>query len=319
MPTALPPETIARFRGDLEALTGPLDTSARIGLAISGGADSLALLLLARAARLDIEVATVDHALRKASATEAAFVAALCARLDVPHAILTIPRLRRGNVSAAARDARYQALGSWTESRGLRWLLTAHHADDQLETFLMRLNRGSGVAGLASIRARRGQIARPLLGWRRADLAEIVAAAKIRPVDDPTNRDDRFDRARLRKVLETADWLDPLAVVRATELLAEADAALEWLVDKGWERLTGDGPVRLKWQDLPDELLRRHVLRALRAVDSGCNPRGEELTRLIGKLRDGKVATIGGVWCNGRGHTWTFAATPPRRASTSGS
>jgi tRNA(Ile)-lysidine synthase len=93
------------------------------------------------------------------------------------------------------------------EREGLDALATAHHADDQAETLLARLNRGSGVAGLAGVRARgivpgtRLPLIRPLLGWRRADLGEVVAAAGLTPVQDPSNSDDRFDRARIRKAL----------------------------------------------------------------------------------------------------------------------
>ncbi|MGB7655807.1 MAG: tRNA lysidine(34) synthetase TilS, partial [Novosphingobium sp.] len=184
-----------------------------MGLAVSGGPDSLALLLLAQVALPGrIAVATVDHGLRAESAVEAALVAQLCAALDVPH--LTLPvKLEPGNLQSQARAARYAALGEWLVREDLAALATAHHADDQAETLLLRLGRASGVAGLAGVRAR-GLVPgtglpllRPLLGFRRSELGDVVAAAGWQAVDDPSNRDDRFDRARIRKAIAGADWL----------------------------------------------------------------------------------------------------------------
>ena len=188
------PELIARFSADLAALQPGVD---RLGLAVSGGPDSLAMLLLAAAACPGaVEAATVDHGLRPESAEEAAMVARVCAGLGVPHAVLPVT-LASGNLQSEARSARYFALAGWMEQRQLGALLTAHHADDQAETLLLRLNRASGVAGLAGVRAR-GQVPgtalpllRPLLGWRRGELAGIVAAAGMAPADDPSNRDAR--------------------------------------------------------------------------------------------------------------------------------
>ncbi|HZU63565.1 MAG TPA: tRNA lysidine(34) synthetase TilS, partial [Novosphingobium sp.] len=145
----------------------------RLGLAVSGGPDSLALLLLAHAAWPGrVAAATVDHGLRPESAGEAAEVARICAGLGVAHATLPVS-IGPGNIQTEARTARYAALAQWMAAEGLAALATAHHADDQAETLLLRLNRASGVAGLAGVRARalvpgsRLLLLRPLLGWRR--------------------------------------------------------------------------------------------------------------------------------------------------------
>ena len=227
---AFAPESVERFRNGLAALGVAPD--APLGVAVSGGPDSLALLLLAHGAGLAIEAATVDHRMRPGSDNEALAVGVICGELGVPHCILTIDDERSGNLSAWARRARYRLLEGWADERGLAAIATAHHADDQLETVIMRLNRGSGVAGLAGIRARNGRIVRPLLGWRRAELRAIVDAAGIAPLDDPSNRDDRFDRARLRKALADADWLDPLAVAKSAALAAEAESVIQWVADR---------------------------------------------------------------------------------------
>ena len=175
------PERSPRFRADLAALAGP--APAMFGVAVSGGPDSLALLLLARATFPGgIEAATVDHGLRAESGAEAAFVRDVCGRLGIAHATLTGPAIE-GNIQSGARALRYRLLGSWARERGLGFILTGHHQDDQAETLLMRLRRGAGLAGLAGIRPRAEidglKVLRPLLGWRRTELAQIVAAAGL--------------------------------------------------------------------------------------------------------------------------------------------
>ena len=211
-----------------------------MGLAVSGGPDSLALLLLANAAFAgQVEAATVDHGLRAENADEAAVVAHICREMGVEHRVLRV-EVAAGNLQAEARIARYTALAGWLEERKLAALATAHHGDDQAETLLLRLNRGSGVAGLAGVRARGVvpgtaiPLLRPLLGWRRGELADIVAAAGLAPAQDPSNTDDRFDRARLRKVLARAGWLDIPALAASAAHLADADAALDWAARREW-------------------------------------------------------------------------------------
>jgi tRNA(Ile)-lysidine synthase len=216
MAAAPPPDLVSRFRLDLEAVAGA--EPGRLALAVSGGPDSLALLLLAHAALPEqVEAATVDHGLRKESAVEALHVEDICGRLGCPHNILevTVPDGPAG-LQGEARAARYAALAAWAERRSLTHLATAHHADDQAETILMRLQRGSGVAGLSGIRPLRRDgsltILRPLLSWSKSELVHIVGDAAIEPVDDPSNRDSRFDRggnggapARLRPVEDVAE------------------------------------------------------------------------------------------------------------------
>jgi tRNA(Ile)-lysidine synthase len=311
-----PPELLVRrFADDFRRLTGAGPDDG-VGIAVSGGPDSVALLLLATAAFPgQVEAATVDHGLREAAADEARFVGDLCAARGIPHATLTLDALDAGNVSAKARAARYAALNKWADAKGIDWLLTAHHADDQLETVIMRLNRGAGVAGLSGVRARQGRIVRPLLGWRRSELVDLVVEAGIVAVDDPSNRDDRYDRARLRKSLAGAEWIDPLAVVESTAALADADAAIAWSVDAleaALVRVAGH-QIRLDQNaGLPAEYVRRLVLRCLRRIDPDCAPRGAALSRLIATLESGGSATLGTILARG-GKTWTFAPAPPRR------
>lgn len=311
-PRRPPPEAVARLRADLEALTG--GRIGRFGIAVSGGPDSLALLLLAEAAFPGaVEAATVDHGLRAESGDEAAFVAELCGALGVPHATLRPAQPIEGNLQSAAREARYALLEAWRGERGLDWVATAHHADDQAETLVMRLNRSSGVAGLGGIRAVNRRVIRPLLAWRRSALARIVGDAGIEAIADPSNADPRFDRARLRPQIEAAEWIDPEALARSAAALAEAEEALEWSADRLFaERARpADGGMRLEADGLPAELLRRLVLRALRAIAPESAPRGEELSRLLATLEQGGTATLAGVKATG-GDPWRFEPAPPR-------
>lgn len=307
-----------RFATDVAALTGG-DPAHRFGLAVSGGPDSVAMLLLAHAAFSGrIAAATVDHRLRAESGAEAQFVKELCEARGIPHITLTLDPLPRGNVSDAARLARYDALDDWAARGGLDWLLTAHHADDQLETMVMRLNRASGVGGLAGVRARRGRIVRPLLGWRRVELAAVVADAGIAPVDDPSNRDDRYDRARLRKALAKNEFLDACAVTASAAALADADAALDWMTLRlRRERLKRSASF---WfydaHDLPHELKRRALIDCLRVIAPDLQPRGGAIERVLVALNARKTMTIGTVRCDAvrDGMAWAFSFAPPRRA-----
>ena len=175
----------------------------RLGLAVSGGPDSLALLLLACTAfPKRIAVASVDHGTREAAAAECAFVARLCDEREVPHDTLTVAHMKPGNLQSSARAARYALLDDWRLRRNLDWIGTGHHADDQFETLLMRLARGSGIDGLSGVREVRGTVLRPLLGFRKTELEAIVAAHGIDPVRDPSNEDAAFDRVRIRAALD---------------------------------------------------------------------------------------------------------------------
>lgn len=308
-----PAEAVERFRSDLAALG--CEAPNGLGVAVSGGPDSLALLLLARAALPGrVKAATVDHGLRPEAADEAAFVAKLCTRLGVVHETLRPVMPITGNLQSAARQARYALLEDWRGSRSLDWLATAHHADDQAETLLMRLNRGSGVAGLSGVRAVNMRVVRPLLGWRRSELVAIVAGCGIDPVTDPSNSDDRFDRVRLRRQLCQAEWIDAGAVARSAAALAEAEVALEWAAERLWtERAVpfGDG-IRLDPEGLPAELRRRLVRRALGHFALGAAPRGDALGRFIEALEAGETTTLAGVMGHG-GPIWELGPAPPRR------
>jgi tRNA(Ile)-lysidine synthase len=314
--------SIDRLRDDLAALTS---AETRIGIAVSGGPDSLALLLLAGQARPgQVEAATVDHALRPESRAEAEMVAALCERLGVPHAILTASWNGKPETALQerARTERYRLLSQWASERGLGAIATAHHLDDQAETLLMRLVRGAGVNGLAGMRkvarvpGSDVPLIRPLLGWKHSELEAVCGAAGIEPARDPSNEDDQFERVRIRRELGDADWLDPTAVAASAGHLADAEAALEWAADKEWQRAVTDDDQTITYRptDCPPEIRRRVVRRAVMdlANEGDSDPRGRELDALLGALSNGKKSTLRGVLCTG-GAEWRFEAAPQRK------
>jgi tRNA(Ile)-lysidine synthase len=307
-----------RLRQDLARCLPSWSDGALIGVAVSGGPDSVALLLLARSAFPGrVLAATIDHRLRREARAEAEFVANLCAELVVPHAILAPTAPIRGNLQAGARAARYALLDGWAVAHGLSCVATAHHVEDQAETLLMRLVRGAGVGGLAGIRhatgARRVPVVRPVLGWRRTELAEIVRRAGIVPVEDPGNRDERFTRTLIRRRMAEQPWLDPRALAMSAQALAEAEEALGWAAARlcGERLAEHEGCWTLDPSDLPNELLRRIVIAALARAGGTGAPRGAEVQGLIAALASERTATLSGIVCR-PGPRWRFTPEPPR-------
>ncbi len=326
----LDPASVERFRADYQrlcaaAFDGVLTDDARIALAVSGGADSMAMLLLATAAFPgSVVAATVDHGLRPEAADEAAMVAQVCARLGVPHTTL-IPAepIAGSNLQSQARAARYDALFAWMRQADAELLLTAHHADDQAETLLMRLNRASGVAGLSGIRPVRWDdrtVLRPLLGWRRAELRALVAASGAPWVDDPTNADPHHDRTRFRDLLASQSLLDPVALARSAEYIAQSNDALEAVVGDLWHRRWNDRTLQLRAYDLSREVQRRLVRRSIhetRTRHGVVLPAFSDSTNiesLLDALDAGSGATQAGLVVQAKGEIWHFRPAPPRRS-----
>lgn len=312
MQIALTEEAI-RFTRAVEKLGAG---SSRILLAVSGGPDSLAMLLLAFAVMPNrIAVATVDHGLRPEGRAEAEYVGDLCAKRNLPHSILTPEQPIVGNIQSSARTARYKLLQQSADRSGCAYIATAHHADDQLETLLMRLARGSGIDGLSGIRPRNGNIIRPLLEFSKLELEKICQIEGIDAVRDPSNDDVEFDRVAVRHWLAAAPRL--LDVSRANQTasaLQDAGAALSWMTDQlvatRLNRIANE--IQCDASFLPIELQRRLALAALAMIDPDLLPRGETITRLIEDLTAGGTSTVGNILCKG-GAIWRFSNAPPRR------
>lgn len=271
----IPPSEAARLFADLKRADV-------LALAVSGGPDSTALMWLAARWRKRVKTGpklvalTVDHGLRKESRAEAREVKKLAASLGVEHVTLRWSGAKpsRG-LPAAARDARYALLASAAHKAGAVCILTAHTRDDQAETFLMRLARGSGLPGLAAmarLTPRDGVVlVRPLLDVPKSRLIATLEKAGIAFADDPTNRDSAFTRPRWRKLLPelAQEGVDARTIARLVLRLARANAALDAVLF-GAERalLQGDGKRRQTidakaFATLPDEIRLRLLHRAV--------------------------------------------------------
>jgi tRNA(Ile)-lysidine synthase len=240
---------------DIDALFAPFGDAKALLIAVSGGPDSTALLLMAaewakRRGKTRIEAATVDHGLRPESANEATAVGEICARLGVDHRVLKWKGAKpTSRLQERAREARYRLLIDHAKAIGGEVLMTAHHADDQAETVLFRLLRGSGVAGLRGmdvISMRDGMtIARPLLGLKKRDLIAFAEARGAPFIDDPSNADPRFARTRLRALLVRLgeEGLDAQALDRLARRARETEEALARLTTEIEARIGLEGAV----------------------------------------------------------------------------
>ncbi|MEM7687416.1 MAG: tRNA lysidine(34) synthetase TilS [Pseudomonadota bacterium] len=334
------PALVARFAEGLERLWPAEDRvdahgrTGALGLAVSGGPDSLAMLALAATALPgEIAVASVNHGLRPEAADEIAYVERVCAALEVPFTALDVT-VAGGNLQARARAARYAALSRWVREQRLGALATAHHDDDQAETLLMRLARGSGLSGLAGVRAASPfdpedggdpfPLLRPLLGWRKAELEEIVASCGLVPVRDPSNEEVRFDRVRVRDHLAQHDWLDPAAFSTSAAHLAEAWRAIEWYAQIDWEEMVereADSPAFRYAANVPRIIQIETVVRIVREL-GGVVSRSEA-GRAADRLWRGDNASLGGVLAvptveriakvGVEMRVWRFSPEPPRR------
>jgi len=294
----------------------------RLGVALSGGGDSMALLhiLTQCFAGQDVEIlaATVDHGLRAESAQEAQHVAGLASRMGVYHEILQWQGWQGdGNLQDQARRARYRLLTDWAKRHDIPVLASGHTADDQAETVLMRLARSAGVDGLAAMPVRRQlndvTLLRPLLGVRRDQLRDYLRQNNLSWVEDPSNEDRRFERVRVRQAMEA---LQPLG------LTVEALSAVAGNMSKAREALDKQtyleaqelarfesGAVVLNREELctlPDEIIHRLLLRALQWVTGAVYPLRRRVMRdALSAVRSGGSLTLGGcrILCRA-GQVW---------------
>ncbi len=266
----------------------------RIGVAVSGGGDSIALMHLLAAHHAaggpEPVVVSLDHGLRPEAAGEVAAVAQSAAALGVTHAALVWGGWDgRGNLMAGARRARYRLIAEWAIGQGLPAVALGHTADDQAETFLMRLARGAGLDGLSGMSAERraeGMLwLRPLLDTTRAELRAYLRAAGLGWVDDPTNDDTTYARVRARATMAALVPLgiSPSGVAEVTAHLREVREVLDAATYAVAEALVrfdmGDLVIdRAGLAQQPAELRRRLLAQALRWIAGAEHaPRGPAL------------------------------------------
>lgn len=283
----------------------------RLGVAVSGGSDSLALLVLLHGMGAtdgpELHAVTVDHGLRKESAAEAKEVARICAGLDVAHDTLNWTGWDgQGNLPDQARRARYRLMAGWAEEHDIKDIVIGHTANDQAETFLMRLGREAGVDGLSAM-AGAWQVGsttfhRPLLQANREALRDILRARGFEWVEDPSNDDAAYARVRARQVLKT---LAPLGISigglsSVAQHMRDVRRTLYTYVLQAAQDLVrlqaGDLLIDMAGMNaLPPEISRRLMQAALRWV-SGADyvPRGRAMNSLMQAIAAGKDMSLSG-------------------------
>lgn len=284
------------------------DAPPRVGVAVSGGGDSMALLhLLVEAGGPQVFAVTVDHGLRPEAAAEAQFVARACARLGVPHEVLRWEGpAPRGNLMDQARRARLRLIAGWAAKHAISHVALGHTADDQAETFLMRLAREAGLEGLSGMRRSWDEHGirwhRPLLSASRAGLRAALCARGAEWVEDPSNDNPDFDRVKARRALAglrdigisgqtLSQVVDHLARAEEVVRAALAAAASAHVTCPSGDVVIATDPFRA----LLPELQRRLIVAALRWV-AGADyaPRRAAIASLLGALQAPCDRTLAG-------------------------
>ena len=284
---------------------------ASLGIAVSGGSDSLGLLYLIKSwpnpTNLKISVLTVDHDLRRGSAKEATYVSELCKELGFQHTTLIWGHEdMTGNLSANAREARYKLMNKSLPLNSI--LMTGHTLDDQVETFLMRLRRGSGVDGLASMTEQsylllddnKMTLFRPLLEFERQTMRDVLNHKKVNWIDDPTNKDQSFERVRVRELLSSFVELgiDKNTIGKTAFLMQSAKIALNQFALDCYEKFgsCNYGDIVLDFDEFagqPLDIKRRLIAAAQKWISNlKYRPRLTQVDALISSI-DEKVTFSG--------------------------
>jgi tRNA(Ile)-lysidine synthase len=322
---------------DPAAIFAPLDEFPRLGLAVSGGADSLALMLLAARYAADPEarrrffVYSVDHGLRPEAADEVAFVVAEAEKLGMHARPLRWEGEKPATgIQQAARKARYTLIAEAMDADEVPVLLTAHHMVDQAETVLMRLAHGSGIEGLRGMDyfSELGdlRVVRPLLHADPDQLGAIVAEAGLTPIADPSNTDLDYERVRWRQAMPllASLGLDAQRLGRFAERMRDADRALEQLASRALASEVGVGDdgrsrsfTRAWLRTLPHAVAVRVVQRVLDQVGGGQKPHAlgavEALTDRL--IRETGKTTLHGCVIDADGQTVRITPEPGREAA----
>jgi len=318
---------------ELAEIFEPLKALRSLAVAVSGGADSMALMLMLVAWRQligedapELSVLSVDHGLRQEAAEEVQFVARISRQYGLTHkAFRWSGANSEGNIQANARNARYDLMCDWCAQREISHLLVAHTLDDQAETVLLRLARGSGVDGLCAMATSRTWketvIYRPLLGVERARLLQLVEGVKCAYVSDPGNDDLKYDRVRFRQALAL---LEPLGIgahglVETAGRLAQAREALDAMsvqaIGQAVEVFAAGycilDPNQL--EQYLHEIKRRVLGRLLRAVAGRAYvPAHSSMAQLLAwiEMRERSTRTLGGCLLMSRqGKIWIMRET----------
>lgn len=306
----------------LASLRGVTASLPRVAVAISGGVDSMALALLLKETGANLVALTVDHSLRPEAKKEAESVSRQMKKLGVTHATLTVEAKRpaSGNTMEWAREQRYQLLTDYCKKHKIPALFVAHHLDDNIETFFLNLERGSGLRGLSGmqeISEKNGvKIIRPLLSVFKEELAAYLKSKKIKPINDPTNKNMAYKRNRLRQAVQKIFKENgelPGRIAQAMQHLAQAESFIADMAENATaqtvklkvasQTVEMDSAAFLKLHNL----LQYHVLlAALQAISPKPKPpRSEAVLGVLERMRGGEKAfTLHGIKGILRKGTW---------------
>lgn len=295
-----------------------------VAVAVSGGPDSMALCFLLNQWSVnhngpDIQALIVDHGLREGSAQEAASVKQALERFEKveAHILEWAEKNPEAKIQEEARRARYGLMAGWCAEHKIEYLFLGHHMDDQAETFLFRLAKGSGLDGLSAMRARQSYdegltLARPLLAYSKRELLETCRFEEVFYVEDPSNHDEAFARVRLResaKILEK-EGLSAKRLANTAKRMNRARLALDEIADKVYKTAIFDKNTKrivFNIRNLilePDEIALRCVLKGIADLQPGQDyvPRMEKIETLLNDLisamkqgGDFRKRTLGGV------------------------
>jgi tRNA(Ile)-lysidine synthase len=317
-----------------------------LGVAVSGGSDSMALLVLAAGfgAREGVAVsaATVDHGLRPEAADEARIVKDFCRGLGIPHATLKWERTADGPASQdAARRARHRLLAGWAKTAGAGVVALGHTRDDRLETFLMRVRQGSGWHGLAGLlpsgfspvwpEGRGLKVIRPLLAFGREELRDELRGRGVAWIDDPSNDATKYERVRMRMLLQRMDAATQGRALKVMDGLMEmrrsvAAEASELLKQVKTQTDGGAASLPLAAREgVGAEAWFRFVEAMVMAAGGAAGPpRRDALERLLSRIAAREPGPERGVTLacatirTGKGDVLTFGLAPPRRGEPPG-
>lgn len=263
----------------------------KVVVAVSGGGDSvaLALLLTKLLPKENITIVTIDHGLRLESALEASLVAAWSAKLDLRHHILLWrDHQLAGNLMENARNARYNMLGNFCRENKISHLFLGHTLDDQIETFFINLERGSGIDGLSAIdefNVKDGiNICRPLLGAGREELREFLRSANQEWIDDPSNENEDYLRVRIRKLFkDDQKFFERISL--AISNVKRTRNFIRSFVDKTYEQLVSSSMAGIKtfsieyFSELDEEIRIRLINKILEKISG--DPRKKRLDSIL--------------------------------------
>lgn len=277
----------------------------RLAVAVSGGVDSVCLLHWAVKIGLNVTALHVNHGLRDAADTETQYVVDLCKKLQIPYQVFywTDDKPATG-LEAAARDARYKFMTDWCLENNIDALMIAHQADDQIETFLMNLSRGSGVSGLSAMQPesyRNGvKIVRPLLGIFRSELIKYCDENDIKYFDDEMNEDESYTRVKIRKnrhLMSDRLGISDSRILLAIENLSRARDALDSNIDSLVQSVLYDDYALFSDSflfDLPPDISLKFIGVLIQTIGgNNYQPRLNSLVFALSKLKSDCKFTLG--------------------------